>query len=82
MILKALMTVFGLRAMPTLRNERVHDAQNIRTAALAGHQRAVRLSAVSDRAYSRGDTEQVRRVLDQQSEIRSGLDELTRRLEK
>lgn len=80
MIIKALLAGLGLRALPSLHNEAVHDALNARTAFRAGHARVVRLSALADQAYSRGDADGVRRAMDRQSETRAALEELSGRL--
>lgn len=81
MIVKAFLAWAGLKAMPALHNEAVHDALNVKTAILAGHARIVRLSAAGDLAASAGDVSLGSSVATKQSEVWAALDELARRLD-
>lgn len=80
MIVKALLAWAGLRAVPDLHNQAVHDVLNVKAALLAGHARLVRLQGAADIAAASGDADLVAAVAHQQSEVRTALDELAGRL--
>lgn len=80
MIVKAFLAAMGLKAIPAVHNEAVHDALNVRAAIMAGHSRMLRLQRARDRVEAAGDTEAVAAITAKQSDLRAALDDLARRL--
>ena len=61
MIMKALLAAFGLRALPSLYDTRVHDAKNQETAAISGFRVVARhtLKLANAIAEDPGDSERI-----------------------
>lgn len=81
MIVKAFLAAMGLKAIPAIHNEAVHDALNVRAAIMAGHARMLRLQQARDRVAAEGNIDAVAAIATKQNDLRAGLDELARRLD-
>ncbi len=81
MIIKAFLAALGLGALPNVHNDAVHDALNVKAAALAGHARMVRLQKAVDRAAAHGNTAAVERINAKQDDVVTALQDLARRLD-
>ena len=83
MIFRAILDGIGWHSAPTpsLHNQAVHDALNIKAAALEGHARMVRLQRASDLAAAAGNTAAVARIIAKQDDVRAALENLAGRLD-